>query len=421
MPLTQAQPLTLAPVKFEAQLEGLRGFAALVVVLCHGQLLADQLAPGFKLSGIWSFIPPGHFCVLVFFTLSGYVIGLTNRTSLASRQAIGTYVRKRLQRLYPIYFLVVVITFILFEQHLGYLTLARHLTFMQVLTGPVLNANIPLWSLNFEIIYYALFIPVSYFGWPTGRLIGLSVVIGAGAVIGWLPPFLAAYAFGFTFWLTGLYLSRLPVAGPDRQIPGHILAAYLFLLFGYQHLSFTSSTLHRLNFEIPLSRLQNFHQGIIAFPDLGLLVFCIPLLLRFTNRYWRWTKVLEYYALAVPLLHLSSKLLLHALDEATLTMLFFPILSYVLALSFYFLPVLNQLGQRIVNAFIPTGKISYGIYLAHYPVIFGLNRFSFHNDSPFGYAVRFTIFVAVTFGVGYLLEMKFQPFIKRVFFQTPVG
>lgn len=52
---------------FERTLEGLRGLAALFVILYH-VIVLDRfpLDPAFKPSGIWGYSAPGHSSVLVF-------------------------------------------------------------------------------------------------------------------------------------------------------------------------------------------------------------------------------------------------------------------------------------------------------------------------------------------------------------------
>ena len=67
---------------FDFKLEGLRGLAALTVVLGHTIVIKQTLDPHYQPTGVFSFQAPGHLSVLIFFILSGYVIGLTNQRPL---------------------------------------------------------------------------------------------------------------------------------------------------------------------------------------------------------------------------------------------------------------------------------------------------------------------------------------------------
>lgn len=60
---------------FNANLEALRGTAALVVVWHHLTYFYALLDPHYWLKGVSAFSPPGHAAVLVFF----YAFGLCHR------------------------------------------------------------------------------------------------------------------------------------------------------------------------------------------------------------------------------------------------------------------------------------------------------------------------------------------------------
>ena len=82
--------------------------AALTVVLGHTIVIKQTLDPHYQPTGIFSFQAPGHLSVLIFFILSGYVIGLTNQRPLEAA-SIGTYLKKRIVRIYPIYLLSILL------------------------------------------------------------------------------------------------------------------------------------------------------------------------------------------------------------------------------------------------------------------------------------------------------------------------
>jgi len=73
------------PARYEL-LDGLRGLAALAVVLHH--------------LGVASF---GHYAVMVFFVISGYCIAASADSALRSGTGLGAFIAKRVRRIYPPY------------------------------------------------------------------------------------------------------------------------------------------------------------------------------------------------------------------------------------------------------------------------------------------------------------------------------
>ena len=88
-------------------LTGVRALAAYAVFWYH----CNPLKPG----GMpWRFVNKGDIGVTIFFVLSGFLICLrySNRVEL-SRKWVGRYVRNRVARIYPMYFLITFLTFLL--------------------------------------------------------------------------------------------------------------------------------------------------------------------------------------------------------------------------------------------------------------------------------------------------------------------
>lgn len=87
--------------KFFTSLEGIRGIAAIIVVLYHSHpLLGCQLIPG------------GYLAVDLFFMLSGFVIAHAYEDRLASGLTASEFFKARLIRLYPLYLAGLAIGFI---------------------------------------------------------------------------------------------------------------------------------------------------------------------------------------------------------------------------------------------------------------------------------------------------------------------
>jgi peptidoglycan/LPS O-acetylase OafA/YrhL len=81
------------PARYEL-LDGLRGVAALVVVLHH--------------VGVGRTIQIGHFAVMIFFVISGYCITASVESCRRSGGRFGDFMMKRVRRIYPPYLLAIV-------------------------------------------------------------------------------------------------------------------------------------------------------------------------------------------------------------------------------------------------------------------------------------------------------------------------
>ena len=141
-------------------LDILRGFAALIVFIGHFNQLTDKFDPtyGRALSVYYNF--PGSLSVLMFFILSGYVIGI-NTPPLTNSLLIKDYIKKRLVRIVPIYFIAIIFTAMI--GHYTWPQIFSNLFFVSVPLGNWMDGNFPLWSLNFELIYYFVFIFFSFY------------------------------------------------------------------------------------------------------------------------------------------------------------------------------------------------------------------------------------------------------------------
>ncbi|MEO8154198.1 MAG: acyltransferase [Rhizobacter sp.] len=216
-------------------LNALRGLAALLVVFSH--------LPDF--AGL-HFGPEreGHFGVMIFFTLSGFLMGLLYLHQPTTRRSVSAYAVARIARIAPPYLIVVLLSFAVFtlvdpgfpyaiDRH----NLLRHLLF----SG---NVSV-LWSIPPEVQFYALFVGLWWAvqravqGRGAGALVAvIALVVGAvclrgsvpgtvvisklhyflmGALLGWLHPRLRAAS------LSTAALTLLQVA---------LLAAFALFMLG---------------------------------------------------------------------------------------------------------------------------------------------------------------------------------------------
>lgn len=136
-----AQPPAVAASNVPA-LDGLRGFAALTVFVSH-------FSNAFNLWGGLLGSGAGQVGVMLFFALSGYLMGRLYLDLPFSSSAVLTFFRRRVARVVPLYLVVVAIAFSLGLYGVTQANLFEHLLF--------LRGSGVLWTIPVEVQFYALF------------------------------------------------------------------------------------------------------------------------------------------------------------------------------------------------------------------------------------------------------------------------
>jgi peptidoglycan/LPS O-acetylase OafA/YrhL len=172
--------------------DGLRGFASLMVLLAHVLDISvkdrfGQDPQAFPIAWRWVSAGLGHgeLWVWAFFVISGYCIHQSvSRDIRKHRFSFGRFWLARLTRLYPLYLLGLAIAFIGSCWLPGYreelmAPLLHSVVYSLTLTQGLLNyfpGFLASWSLTFEMAYYLLW-PVALWlvGWSWRRALWLSV------------------------------------------------------------------------------------------------------------------------------------------------------------------------------------------------------------------------------------------------------
>ncbi|MEX8548514.1 MAG: acyltransferase family protein, partial [Mucilaginibacter sp.] len=145
------------------QIEQYRGLCALLVLITHGVGINNLLITDFRWPEFIRYAGAGYLSVLVFFCISGYVIAVSNDYSQLN---IKSYFKKRLIRLYPVYLIAILLCLII-ANNVSFSVLVGNLLFLQNVS-PYWHYKVPViinfvtWSLNYEVLYYALFIPLFF-------------------------------------------------------------------------------------------------------------------------------------------------------------------------------------------------------------------------------------------------------------------
>lgn len=159
-------------------LDGLRACAALSVLVAH----------------IWSNAPwstdVGQSGIRLFFAISGYCIFLS--IDLAKHHSIGHFVVRRVFRLYPAYWLSILLALVLLETNYPLSQILANTTMVQRLFGASDIVNV-YWTLFYELIFYAIACAMIFAGYirridATLMIFGgtLALALLAGMVRGFL-------------------------------------------------------------------------------------------------------------------------------------------------------------------------------------------------------------------------------------------
>ena len=259
----------------------LRGAAAIIVAAAH---VRAAMYPGLRTIShppLWfqgfAFITGfAHQAVLVFFIISGWLVGGSLLNKLDKPGAFTDYAIDRMTRLWTVLIPTFILT-LLFAAAIGAVDTGRidyaatnaysALVFFGNLVGlqrvflPDFGGNFPLWSLANETWYYVLFpLLALLFAARTymARLVAAAAVL---LIVAMLPFSITAY---FLIWLLGVAFSRVRIeCGPALRLVWLVL---LLAVAGYFRLTgtldaFTTDTLWQdlacsLMFLVFLSSLQ---------------------------------------------------------------------------------------------------------------------------------------------------------------------
>ncbi len=164
-----------------------RAIAAVVVVLFHiGGTIASEKYFGISMFSIpFSF---GNAGVEFFFVLSGFIIFTAHRKDLFKAHKFFDYLRKRIIRIYPTYWIVFLTTFLLAIASPGLRNAVPHDLFIiakslllipqdpAVIGGTGAPVIIVAWTLQYEICFYLFFALMILSRWVS-MIAGISLLL----------------------------------------------------------------------------------------------------------------------------------------------------------------------------------------------------------------------------------------------------
>lgn len=243
-----------------AHLDLVRGFAAAAVAFQHLRALLvldwPQTTEHSYFAALFYFLGKfGHPAVIVFFVISGYLVGSSGIRSIEKRAwSLRRYLLHRFLRLEIVLLPALLIGLLcdtvgrhLFNSSLydgGWHLLVRftpidlswrtflgNAAFVQDILVPTFGTNSPLWSLSYEFWYYVLFGLLATAAVRTARL-WLRVLMALLAIaVSWFTGF--AIMFLAPLWFLGLGIYLLPRLQLSYQARRRLLAAstLIFLTF----------------------------------------------------------------------------------------------------------------------------------------------------------------------------------------------
>jgi peptidoglycan/LPS O-acetylase OafA/YrhL len=179
--------------RFVAEVDGLRFFAILPVVLDHAwwSYKSNVGDPGFSLeSPVGRLFSAGEIGVQLFFVISGYVLGLGFFRAAKDQRGVGLwrYLIRRLYRLEPPFILIMTIFFLLLlsSGRFGLFEgLGHYLASITYLHGLIYQVPSPIntvtWSLEVELQFYLL-APALYSIYRLPKFLALGVIAFVGVV-----------------------------------------------------------------------------------------------------------------------------------------------------------------------------------------------------------------------------------------------
>lgn len=303
------------PVHLEIRrLNSLRALAALIVLVGHYSNRAQ----------LWDAVlgtRAPQLGVMLFFLLSAFLMTILYMDRHPTRDAMATYAWARAARVLPLFVVVVLASYLLGKLPVAWLQASVYAIpdWKAVASHLLFLFGVQvLWTIPAEIHFYAIF-----------------------ALLWWLRPRLPLTLTLFCAVVLGIFASGHWPLGPKQPINGFPI-------------------------DLPLLRgLPYFVAGML----LGLL-------------YLRWRPPARwqhpaYAAAGLGLVLLLYPAILERLTGWTYVMWFNPLVLLVMALAFFCVVFMAPAGNRLLESRVGDylGKISYSLYLLHFPILLALGKF----------------------------------------------
>lgn len=380
-------------------LDSVRGWAALSVLIFH--FFSLDAMPAFPGRDYLYYLQADRAAVLLFFVLSGYVIGLTNRQPWSAGGA-RRYGWRRFIRIYPIYLMAVLLGWLAVPAThtptvLGQLAFLQDSNPTNLLAVPNLPGNTPLWSLHYEILFYLCFL--IWWRWPATVLPSLAgSLLAALAGTAWapVPAVVITHAVGAAFWLAGLLLTRRPLTS-GAPSEGAIVAHLLWLHSIYH---FAPAYLLQRGLGIP-----NEYKAYLPIHDLIFLPGTVAVVALASGRQLPGGRLWQLVAAGLA----ASGLAMILAVGKDLTEVRWAVSTLYLGFGGALIFFPGRLGVEKLAA---VGAFSYALYVVHMPVLILVGRLFPSHTGPATGLGSVALAGTIIFPLAWWLEARFQPWLR---------
>ncbi len=402
--------------KHNRNLDILRGIAALVVVGFHLiSCYPRAFDKNYELGPVVNYNFPGHMSVLVFFILSGYVISI-NTKRLTDRKSIKGYIRKRLTRIVPIYLLAMGFTIAITWGSYDWHVILSNLTFTSVPFDNVIIEDGPLWSLNYELIYYFVFIFFSFYNISMVKTVKVLAVTVALFFIFFhnvaVYPLVLSYLIGFLFWATGAMIAEIKTF-PRWEISSSRIIAVFILMFCLQPFNPYGPVLKVLHLPMADYSAYSWYQKSISWTDLYYYPLTIILILSLTHAYTKYHRYVIWFIYTSAIFRMAMIFKVYNLDFIIKEHYVVPGVILLGSLALWVSDFnVNARLKNVFNSASRLGGISYGVYMVHMPIMYFFGRTAASSWTMF--LLKLLCYAVTLLFVSWLLEEKFQMWVKRM-------
>ncbi len=403
-------------------LESLRGIAAFIVVMGHLNFYGNYLDRTLVFNLFKGISFDSHLAVLIFFCLSGYVIGLSTKP-LTNLKEILLYAKKRWVRIYPIFIMTIGILIpITYVNGVFSLKIFQdYIFFIFGIFRPIFMEANPLWSLQYEMVFYIIFIPISFYKIRVLPLAFATLILGFVNIYFFNHYYtevkLFSILFGFSFWLFGLYFSKFKInseSNTEQVFAGNLVILFCFGIFASL---ISNLRIDYLDQFFLVKREISWVLNAINLHDLYLIPFCLYLLVNFSNsKHFLNSKIGRGIIFSWPLLKYGPPILDNPIKYFSQFRAHFwvYIFSLFLLTNNYFS---KQISKIIFSITTYLGSISYAMYVFHFPILSYFTHINYFSQMQFGLEIKFTLYLLALILASHIAERIIQPRIKAIFFK----
>ncbi|RYE19624.1 MAG: hypothetical protein EOP45_12375 [Sphingobacteriaceae bacterium] len=280
--------------------------------------------------------------------------------------------------------------------------------------------NIPVWSLNYEVVYYIFFIVISGFRLNIKLLFIISFITPLGLLLlsnGHINQHVLEYFIFFCFWISGAVIADRYRSIDWQETNFVLLMSCVCAFISLEYFDILHTALNKALSFIGLysvSITSNWDSTANIVKDLCSLPFCIIIIMLFIGAKSRFL-IYGYYFLqalnALTLIYIYQHRHEQEIHKFIIPTLFF--LASVLLLLWQNNQRLNFLLERFMQKGAAVGGISYGIYIIHFPILASFKSVHEFSGSGLTFSVRFILVIGFSILAAYLLEKKWQPLAVR--------